>query len=152
MFLLIIVIFIIYCLAGFGFCVVVKGHMIEFMLLMSIDADAIQEAVAGVQLEAAQPKQESEKKEKKAVEIPEFLFKYSSTFFKTATKKDILFKKLFNNKGLKKLDKGSSARQDFDSAKDSSPMAGKTLKKTDMSMINFHLNVKDNQDLLKHYR
>ena len=37
------------------------------------------------------------KKEKKELQIPEYLFRYSSTFFKTATKKDLLVKKFFNN-------------------------------------------------------
>lgn len=152
-FLNLLLVFVCYSFVGLLFSIQIKPFMIEFMLSMSTDMDSIQEAVAGLQLEANPQTTPEEKKEKKDIEIPEFLFKYSSTFFKTATKKDILFKKLFNHKkSLSKTDKSTSERQKPSSSSNISPTSGKAVKKVDMSMINFHLNVKDNQELLKHYR
>ena len=79
---------------------------------------------------------------KKVIEIPEYLFKYSSTFFKTASKKDVFFKKMFNHTkpDINKNTGSSSARQ----MKGGLPEhAGKSVKKTDMSMVNFHLDIKE---------
>lgn len=150
----------VYCFLGLLFSHLIRPNLIEFMNSLSSDNDLINGTATthvNPQQNPLQALEAPEKKtvEKKNIEIPEFLFRYSSTFFKTATKKDILFKKLFSNsdtkvqkvpkRGQLKLKPGQSSLRD-------GMGAGKSVKKTDMSMVNFHLNVKDNKELAKHYR
>lgn len=148
-----IVAFIVYAVVGIVVSSMVQSSLVEFMITMVGYDDIAVDAVNGLQADVRLSEDAEKKKEKIAIEIPEFLFKYSSTFFKTATKKDILFKKLFSKtKESKKPTEVVSARlkAKADGAKEG--VQGKTMKKTDLSMINFHLNVKDNDELLKHYR
>lgn len=149
--------FLVFSLLGIGFCFLVKNSMTEFMTHLANDHDIVQEAI-GLNVQGnASGSNPDEKipKEKKPIEIPEFLFKYSSTFFKTATKKDVLFKKLFSPEkaGKKGAVKAMSDRfKNKDTKEAPAPQAAKSLKKTDLSMINFHLNIQDNDQLMKHYR
>jgi Zinc finger, C3HC4 type (RING finger) len=154
-FLMTIAVFIGYTLIGIGFSSLVEKSFVDFMMSMAIEEDPVQDAVSNTaQLEAGDGHQIQEKKEKKPIEIPEFLFKYSSTFFKTASKKDILFKKLFSqSKDVKKPSGTVSDRfKKSDEIENKDSKQGKTMKKTDLSMINFHLEVKGNDELMKHYR
>lgn len=155
--------FIAYTLLGIVLCQLLKNQLIAFMKNISYDSDSFalgsfrgneghigEEPNAQAQLEAGAAETA---KEKKAIEIPEYLFRYSSTFFKTATKKDILFKKLFsrNPAADRKKPQGPQSQR---SAK-FNPDAGNNsinLKRTDMSMVNFHLKVNENKELFKHYR
>lgn len=139
-------------IVGIFFCYFIKTPMSEFMIHLAneqeLGQDPIVDALAGTVNTNQKPK------EKKKIEIPEFLFKYSSTFFKTATKKEVLFKKLFSpEKGSKKIaGKTNSERFRSKEEQEKNSQPAKSLKKTDLSMINFHLDVKGNQELMKHYR
>lgn len=150
-------VFLIFSLLGIGFCFLVQKSMTEFMTHLANDHDVVHDAI-GLNSQGNQSATnpgDKKPKEKKTIEIPEFLFKYSSTFFKTATKKDVLFKKLFSPEktGKKEAVKSMSDRFKNKDAKDSpAPQSTKNLKKTDLSMINFHLNIQDNDELMKHYR
>lgn len=145
-------------LIGIIFCMFVKNSMTEFVLHLAVEHDFAQNVLGDPMAATLNPNPKP--KEKKNIEIPEFLFKYSSTFFKTATKKDVLFKKLFSpDKGFTKRlpQAGKSASERFTAqnqhAKTPDPVtSSKALKKTDLSMANFHLDVKANEELMKHYR
>lgn len=149
--------FFIYNILGIFSCLFIKSHMTEFMVHLASEHDISQDP-AVIDAFGANANVPKVPKEKKLVEIPEFLFKYSSTFFKTATKKEVLFKKLFSPQkvGKRPLGEGVKPASERFKSKDDSSKApqvdGKSLKKTDLSMINFHLNVQGNQELMKHYR
>ena len=143
--------FLIYALVGVVFCYLVRRPMADFMVRLACEHEEIDLGTDRPTLPTAAL--DTKPKEKKPIEIPEFLFKYSSTFFKTATKKDLLFKKLFNPEKVPKKEKAVSDR--FRSKEEPTKMpqqTGKMLKKTDLSMINFHLNLQDNDQLMKHYQ
>lgn len=152
-FLTILTVFLVYSVLGIVFSSLIKNSLIEVMVSMGNEEDPLEAAATPRgQLEGTDP-QLAVKKEKKVIEIPEFLFKYSSTFFKTATNKDVLFKKLFNQGKLeKKPDGATSDRVNKSTANEKGTHRGKSLKKTDLSMINFHLDIKQNEELLKQYR
>ncbi len=143
--------FVFYSLIGTIFTQLARRRIVDFILATSSDTDENTSDAAGSR-QTTESGDLKKSKEKKNIEIPEYLFKYSSTFFKTATKKDILFKKLFN--GIKSVADpkiGPSSARDL--KKGMSPAVfGKALKKTDMSMVNFHLEIKNNDELMKHYR
>lgn len=104
---------------------------------MGVEDDLLQEmSIPRSQPQDVRVEPKIEKKEKKVIEIPEFLFKYSSTFFKTATKKDILVKKYFGKKkDLKKTSVTVSDRfKNSEDDKDKSGIQGKAIKKTDLSI------------------
>lgn len=144
--------FLVYALVGVAFCYLVRKPMVDFMIRLACEHEEIDLGTDRQTTATALPL-ETVPKEKKPIEIPEFLFKYSSTFFKTATKKDVLFKKLFNPEKVPKKDKAASDRFRSNEEPAKTPQqAGKTMKKTDLSMINFHLNLQDNDQLMKHYR
>lgn len=155
--------FIMYTLVGIALCILLKNQLVAFMKNISYDSDSFalgsfrgnegnlgEDQNQQAQLEAAGGEAA---KEKKAIEIPEYLFRYSSTFFKTATKKDILFKKLFSRNPAaqgnqpKHVQSQRSAKFNPEAANNSI-----NLKRTDMSMVNFHLKLNDNKELHKHYR
>lgn len=153
--------FILYTIVGIGLCSLLKYQLISFVKNISYDNESFSlgsfRGNEGNLGEGGLPHQmpseaaETGPKEKKVVEIPEYLFRYSSTFFKTATKKDILFKKLFSRGDAAKEKPGQKAQsQRAKAAADGNNSIN--LKRTDMSMVNFHLKVNENQDLFKHYR
>lgn len=148
--------FFVYALAGLLFCQLIKRPMTEFMFNLANEQEMTMEPSISMQANASGgPAPEPQPKEKKNIEIPEFLFKYSSTFFKTATKKDVLFKKLFSPQKDGKLatTKTFSDRYRPNSGNDDNiKPIGKIMKKTDHSMVNFHLDVKGNDELMKQYR
>jgi Zinc finger, C3HC4 type (RING finger) len=156
--------FIVYTVVGIGLCSLLKNQLVLFMKNISYDADSFtlgsyrgNEGNFGEDqnkdqqpTEAAAP---TAPLEKKVIEIPEYLFRYSSTFFKTATKKDMLFKKLFSRTITTGKEKEKLKSQSHLSRKSKpDPNTSINLKRTDMSMVNFHLKVNDHQDLFKHYR
>lgn len=159
--------FIFYCLFGIVITHLVKTDLINFVMNLSSDSDFLDAELGHQRSDMGQTNLEgavSEKAvEKEQIEIPEYLFKYSSTFFKTATKKELFLKKLFSNKSNQdNQNSGKNTKQGLslersksttNNQEDSSSQNNnKTLKKTDMSMSNFHLPVRENQDLYKHYR
>ena len=161
----ILIIFISYCIVGYLYTMYIKKHLILFVHSISNDNDITHNDLhINIQhINTDANTDDGKKKEKKQIEIPEYLYRYSSTFFKTATKKDVLFKKLFSKKNNSDHDKMNikdnndhidSSSKDSKHIKTKSVIStGKSLKKTDMSMNNYHINIKDNNnELLKHFR
>ena len=130
-------VFLAYTQVGMIISAWIKPHLVEFMMSMGVEDDLLQEmSIPRSQPQDVRVEPKIEKKEKKVIEIPEFLFKYSSTFFKTATKKDILVKKYFGKKkDLKKTSVTVSDRfKNSEDDKDKSGIQGKAIKKTDLSI------------------
>lgn len=161
-FAIILAIFLAYCLFGLVFTFLIRVHLVAFVHSISNDVDYSMDSNRNLShhqfpAQSSLPsslKPDVKPKDKKPIEIPEFLFRYSSTFFKTATKKDILFKKLFSSgkKADVPLKREKKDSRPTHAATKSVVALGKALKKTDMSMANFHLNVKQSGELLKHFR
>lgn len=153
--------FLVYCLFGLLFTFLIRTHLVAFVHSISNDVDYSIDSNRNLSHQfPVQPtppsalKPDPKSKDKKPIEIPEYLFRYSSTFFKTATKKDILFKRLFSSGEKRDVPlkrEKKDARQSHAATK-SVIALGKALRKTDMSMANFHLNIRQNNELLKHFR
>lgn len=139
--------FILFCGVGIFITFMVRLNLIDFVQTISSDIEASMKSEGHTNHVLNTESNTHAKKEKKELQIPEYLFRYSSTFFKTATKKDLLVKKFFNNDKKDTAAERMNVSQELN--KNTTSFEGPKrraheLKKTDLSLMNFKLDKYDN--------